>query len=340
MGSVKWEAGRARTVLAADVGGTKTTIGIVSGPPWDLPAAATIRVENDRHDSFEDLLAGVLDDAGRPALDVACVAAAGPVMANEIRLTNRDWTLRADAIGGATGAREVRLLNDLEATALGGLRVPPERTRVVQAGTPPPGGGHVVTIAPGTGLGEAILCWDGMHHHPVASEGGHVDFAPRDEVQMRLLGWLAARHGHVSYERIVSGPGLVAVHEFLREMGAAEESPAVRTALEAGDGAAAISGAALAGTCPLAVATLDLFVRVLGAKAGNLALQALAFGGVLVAGGITGHVHEALMDGRFLDAFLDKGRHRRLLERMPVRLVLDPDAAWLGAASFAARFAH
>jgi glucokinase len=167
-----------------------------------------------------------------------------------------------------------------------------------------------------------------------------VDFAPRGEVQTRLLAWLAARHGHVSYERVLSGPGLVALYEFLRESGAAEESPALRKASSGADPAAAISHAALAGSDPLSGAALDVFVRVLGAKAGNLALQAVAFGGVLVAGGITSHIAPALADGRFLDAFLDKGRHRSLLERMPVSLVLDADAAWLGAASFGIRLAH
>lgn len=338
MGAVNRSA--TRTVLAADVGATKTTIGIVTGPPWDLTGARPARVENAGSHGFEDVIRRALADAGGSAVDVACVAAAGPVIGSEVSLTNLDWTLRADAIGLATGARRVRLLNDLEATALGALVVGPERIRVIQRGAPPPGGGHVVAIAPGTGLGEAILCWDGVYHHPVASEGGHVDFAPRGELQARLLAWLGARHGHVSYERILSGPGLVAVYEFLRETGAAAESPALRDALAGGDPAPAITRAALGASDPLAALALDVFVRVLGAKAGNLALQAVAFGGVLVAGGITSHVAAALADGRFLDAFLDKGRHRALLGRMPVSLVLDPDAAWLGAASFGVRLAH
>jgi glucokinase len=325
--------------VAADVGGTKTTIGVVTGPPWDLGGARPHRAENARHESFGDLLAWALAEAGTPPVDVACIAVAGPVIDGAVSMTNLDWVVRADAIERATGARRVRLLNDLEATALGGLVVPAERTRVLQAGAAPAGGGHVVAIAPGTGLGEAILCWDGAAHLPVASEGGHVDFAPRGDLQTRLLGWLAARHGHVSYERILSGPGLVALHEFLREADGARESPEVHD-LAGADPAAAISRAALEGSDPLCVAALDLFVRILGAKAGNLALEAIAFGGVLVAGGIPGQIVPALTDGRFLEAFLDKGRHRHLLERMPVTLVLEPDAAWLGAATFGIRLAQ
>lgn len=340
MGAVNQTTTPGRIVLAADVGATKTMIGIVSGPPWDVVAATPRRAENARFRSFEDLLVWALDAAGRPRIDVACIAAAGPVVGQTVSMTNLDWTLDAAAIERASGARRTRLLNDLEATALGALVVPPDKLRVLQRGAPPERGGHVVTIAPGTGLGEAILCWDGTVHHPVASEGGHVDFAPRGELQTKLLAWLAARHGHVSYERILSGPGLAAVYEFLRETGVAPEAPALRAALAAGDPAAVISGAALDHSDPLCEAALDVFVRVLGAKAGNLALEALAFGGVFVAGGITAHVAPALADGRFLEAFRDKGRHRTLLERMPVSLVLEPNAAWLGAAAFGARFAQ
>jgi len=340
VGAVNRNDGRARRVLVADVGGTKTTIGVVTGPPWDLAGAHPVRAENSRHDSLEALVAWALADSGDPDVDVACVAVAGPVIGREVSMTNLDWVVRADAIERATGARHARLLNDLEATALGGLVVPAERKRVLQVGSPPPGGGHVVAIAPGTGLGEAILCWDGSTHYPVASEGGHVDFAPRGDVQTDLLAWLGARHGHVSYERILSGPGLVALYEFLLETGASPESPVLRDALAGPEPAATISRAALAESDPLCVAALDLFVRILGAKAGNLALEAVAFGGVLVAGGIPYHIAPALTDGRFLDAFLDKGRHRSLLARMPVSLVLDPDAAWLGAAAFGIRLAH
>lgn len=325
--------------MAADVGGTKTAIGLLSGPPWSLDATRARRLENAGYRDFDDLLGHVVRDSqARP--DVVCIAAAGPVMDGRVSMTNLSWNLDAERIADVTGARAVRLLNDLEATALGCLAVPDEARQTIQAGDPPSDGRHVVTIAPGTGLGEAILCWDGEHHHPVASEGGHVDFAPLGKLQSRLLEWLAARHGHVSYERVLSGPGLASLYEFLRETGAAPESDRVRAAITAGDAPAVISREALHGDDALCRATLDVFVRVLGAKAGNLALQALAFGGVFVAGGITAHIAPALADGRFQSAFLDKGRHRHVLERMPVTLILDPDTAWLGAASFAARLAH
>jgi glucokinase len=340
VGAVNQIANADRTVLAADVGATKTTIGVISGPPWNVTAATPLRAENARYRSFEDLLVWALDAAGRPRIDVACIAAAGPVLGQTISMTNLAWRLDAEAVARVSGAPRARLLNDLEATALGALVVSPDEIRVLQRGAPPEHGGHVVTIAPGTGLGEAILCWDGTVHHPVASEGGHVDFAPRGELQTKLLGWLAARHGHVSYERILSGPGIVAVYEFLRETGVAAEAPALRTALAAADPAAVISRAALDQNDPLCEATLDVFVRVLGAKAGNLALEAVAFGGVFVAGGVTAHLAPALADGRFLEAFRDKGRHRTLLERMPVSLVLEPNAAWLGAAAFGVRLAQ
>jgi glucokinase len=188
-------------------------------------------------------------------------------------------------------------------------------------------------LAPGTGLGEATLCWDGKRHHPVASEGGHVDFAPIGPEQVALLGYLNDRYEHVSYERVLSGPGLVSIYAFLRDTGRAEACPAVERTIS--EPAAAISAAALTGAAPICVHALDLFVRILGAKAGNLALQSMASGGVFVAGGIVPKILPALVDGRVREAFLAKGRHRRLLERMPLQVALEPRASFLGALRFA-----
>ena len=191
-------------------------------------------------------------------------------------------------------------------------------------------------IAPGTGLGEAGLFWDGTRHHVFACEGGHADFGPQGDLQIELLRFLQARFGHVSYERILSGPGLVNVYEFLRESGCGKESAEFADALQNGDPAAAISRAALDGTQPLAEKALDLWIAVYGAEAGNLALKVMATGGLFLAGGISPKVLAKLTGPVFMQAFLAKGRLRPLVEEIPVQVVTNEKAGLLGAARCAA----
>jgi glucokinase len=319
-------------ILAGDVGGTKTVLGLAT----NVGGAPRVDREeifgNDEYPSFDDLLDDFLAGS-RPVIDVACLAVAGPVLDGRVSMTNLPWEIEARALGKKLGAAHAHILNDLEATALAMLDLPPDALHQIQAGTTERGRGHVVVLAPGTGLGEAMLYWDGAHHHPVASEGGHADFAPIGPEQAALLAYLADRYEHVSYERVLSGPGLVSIYEFLRDTGRAASCPAVERTIS--EPAAAISTAALNGSAPICTRALDLFVRILGAKAGNLALQAVATGGVFVAGGIAPKILPVLGDGRVREAFVAKGRHRRLLDRIPFHVALEPRASFLGAARFA-----
>ncbi|MBI3029418.1 MAG: glucokinase, partial [Candidatus Rokubacteria bacterium] len=219
------------------------------------------------------------------------------------------------------------------AAAYGVLALPPRDLERIQRGKARKG--NMVLIAAGTGLGEAVLFWDGSRHRVVPSEGGHADFAPRSDLEMELLRFLQKEFGHVSYERVLSGPGLHNIYRFLRDTGYAPEPPWLADRLGTGDPAAIISEVALAGGHPLCVAALDLFVSVYGSEAGNLALKALAVGGVFVGGGIAPKIRAKLTDGVFLAAFADKGRYRDLMASMPVRLVLNPRAPLLGAARVA-----
>jgi glucokinase len=196
--------------------------------------------------------------------------------------------------------------------------------------------GNQAVIAPGTGLGEAGMFWDGTRHRVFACEGGHADFGPQGDLQIELLRFLKARFGHVSYERILSGPGLVNVYEFLRESGCGKESAAFAAALKQGDPAAVISRAALEGNESLAVKALDLWITVYGAEAANLALKVMATGGLFLAGGITPKILAKLTGPLFMKSFLEKGRLRSLLEAIPVQVVTNEKAGLLGAARCAA----
>jgi glucokinase len=191
-------------------------------------------------------------------------------------------------------------------------------------------------IAPGTGLGEAGLYWNGSQHEVFACEGGHADFAPRGNLQMELLQSLESRYGHVSYERVLSGPGLVNVYEFLRGKGYGDEPAGFAAQLEQGDAAAVISYAALDGSNRLAEQALDLWISVYGAEAGNLALKAMATGGIFLSGGITPKILPKLSGPLFMRAFLEKGRLRSLLETIPVQVITNDKAGLLGAARCAA----
>jgi glucokinase len=196
--------------------------------------------------------------------------------------------------------------------------------------------GNQAVIAPGTGLGEAGMFWDGNRHQVFACEGGHTDFAPQGELQIELLRFLKARYGHVSYERIVSGPGLVNVYEFLRDCGHGNGSAEIVAALHTDEAAAAISRAALAATCPVAEKALDLWISVYGAEASNLALKVMATGGLFLAGGISPKILARLKGPLFMEAFLDKGRMRPLMQSIPVQVVTNDKAGLLGAARCAA----
>jgi len=330
-------------ILAGDVGGTKIALGLYRRAGDGVKRQRSETFASEDFGGLAEVVTAFLRHAEVHAGDVesACFGVAGPVIDNATRTPNLAWEIDGDTVAADTGLPRVLLINDLRANAEGMLALRPERLATLQEGEPDPGG-NAVLIAAGTGLGMALLprvpSGDPAGRLvPVATEGGHQDFAPRNEREFALQRSLAGRYGRVSVERVVSGPGLVAIYHHLREAGEAPEDPEVGDRIERTDPGSAISHAAIEDGDPLAAAALDLFIAAYGAAAGNLALVGFATAGVYLGGGIAPKVLTRLQDGPFLDAFRDKGRFRELVERMPVRVILDPRAALLGAARVAAR---
>ena len=320
-------------ILAGDVGGTKTILAAFEPDRRD-PVLEETYASRD-HASLDQILESFLD-RHRPWVEQACLGIAGPVRNGRSHATNLPWVVNADALARRLGTRETYLINDLEASAWGIPALGPEDLVTLNAGSPE-ASGNAAIIAAGTGCGEAGLFWDGRAHRPFATEGGHTDFAPRDELEMALLRYLLARHERVSYERLVSGPGLVTLYEFLRDSGHGQEPPGLSEALRRGDGGRAISEAARQGQSPLCEKALDLFMSIYGAEAGNLALKHLSSAGLYVGGGIAPKNLWKIRDGTFMKAFTAKGRMRPILEAMPVKVILNQRTALFGAARCAAR---
>jgi glucokinase len=270
------------------------------------------------------------------AIDAACFGIAGPVVDGKVKTPNLPWVVDTGESRQALKLDSVTLLNDLEAGAYGILTLENDEFDTLNEGTVRQSGNKAL-IAAGTGLGQAILYDDGRHFHPLASEGGHGDFAPRNELEIELLRHLIGRFGHVSYERVVSGPGLFNIYRFLKEVRGLEEPSWLTEQLSAADDPnVVISKAALANEAEICVEALDLFVSVYGAEAGNLALRAKSVGGLYVGGGIAPKILEKLKDGTFMRAFVAKGRYTDLMATIPVRVVLNEQAALRGAAYYAA----
>jgi len=249
--------------------------------------------------------------------------------------TNLPWEVHERRLTAAAHA-PTRLINDLEAAGHGVLTLAPEQFLTLQAGVPKPGA-NMALIAAGTGLGQALLIAEGQDYRVIASEGGHADFAPHDEVDVDLLRFLRAEFGHVSWERVVSGPGLHNIYRFL-QMRAGHAAPEwLRERLQREDPSAVVGEVGLQGRDPVCVEALDRFVTLYGAQAGNLALASLALAGVVLAGGIAPKIRSKLGKGRFMQAFLGKGRLDALLSQIPVRVVLDERAPLWGAARVATR---
>jgi glucokinase len=320
-------------ILCADVGGTKTKLALFR--PDDLLEAVWLQTYASAEVDDLGTLVEALVARERWTIDAASLGVAGPVIGTRVETTNLPWRIDAQALGASLGGVPVFLLNDLEALAYG-IPALPARALVTLNPGQSVDKGAIAVIAAGTGLGQAGLVWDGRRWLALASEGGHADFAPRSDREVALLRYLLRRWDHVSWERLVSGPGLVHILEFLRDV---EDEPVpapLADAIATGDPAAAITAAALAGGVSIATMALDLFVRLYGAEAGNLALKLKAMGGVYVGGGIAPKILPKLVDGAFRDAFLAKGRFRDLLEAIPLRVILDDDTALYGAARYAA----
>ena len=324
-------------ILAGDVGGTKTALALFERAPAGLQPVREAIMPSRAFDSLESAIGRFLADGPSVVIDAACVGVAGPVVGGRTTATNLAWEIDERALAAAIPAKRARLVNDLEAAGHGVLELPESAFAVLQAGAPK--NDTLALIAAGTGLGQALIVRDGARRRVIASEGGHVDFAPRTELEDALLVFLRGELGRVSYERVLSGPGLWNIYRFLRATGIAPETAAVAAEITAGDPSAVITAHGLAGTDALCRQTLDVFVAVYGAEAGNLALKALALGGVIVGGGIAPRILPRLAAGGFLRAFHDKGRLGPLMTDIPVRVALDPWAPVVGAAVIAGELA-
>jgi glucokinase len=320
-------------ILAGDIGGTKTNLGLFETVEGALALHAQQSYPSREHVGLEAIVNKFLE--GRDArVRAACFGVAGPIVEGQVVTPNLPWVVSAASLARTLGLGAVALINDLEATAHGTAALKADEFFTLNEGIAM--AGNAALVAAGTGMGVAGLFWDGRRHVPSASEGGHIDFAPRNLMESELLKYMHTKHSRVSVERIVSGPGLFNVYEFLRHSGYAVESAAVAARFASEDPSSVISKAALAGECRMCAQALDLFVAVYGAFAGNVALVLKAIGGVYIGGGIAPKILEKLKDGTFIGAFMEKGRMSSLVATIPVRVILNDKTALLGAARVAA----
>jgi glucokinase len=354
-----------RMIVAGDIGGTKTHLALFD---WKKDRVDPIRLESFHsadYTSLEDMLTEFLvppkppspidefaTEKGNaaepepepptekpPKIDAACFGIAGPVIQNRCQTTNLPWVVDGATLAKQFDIPRVKLLNDLEAMAHGILLLRPDEVEILNAGTPPPHNQALALIAAGTGLGESILFWNGSRYQPMPSEGGHADFAPNNDNEIELLRHLRSNYLHVSYERVLSGPGLHAIYDYVRDS-KKNEPTWLSEQIKAGDPAAVIAEAGLKGQADIAKQALDLFASIYGAEAGNLALKAMTLNGVYLGGGIAPKLLAKLKDGTFMKAFTNKGRYTRLMSSIPVKVVMNQQTALLGAASVAAALSH
>ncbi|MGB0910265.1 MAG: glucokinase [Nitrospirales bacterium] len=351
-------------ILAGDIGATKTLLALFD---WKDERVEPIREDSfwsQDYESLEDIITEFLEDdsssspseleeddeeseevspsAGlsaediRASLTAACFGVPGVVLNNTCKTTNLPWVIKGEKLCEHLDVKHVLLLNDLEATAHGLLVLRSDELESLTPDVPVKEVGTRSLLAAGSGLGEATLFWDGARHHICPSEGGHADFAPNSDMEIELLRYLRTSYLHVSYERVLSGPGLHTIYQFLRDTKKNEQTWFAET-LPTGDPSALIAEAALAGKPDICVEALNLFVSIYGAEAGNMTLNTLSLGGVYLGGGIAPKILPMLRQGAFMKSFLAKGRYKRLMSTIPVNVILNPQAGLLGAASMAAQ---
>ncbi len=349
-------------ILAGDIGGTKTYLALYDWKEDRVEPAREEKFFNADFESFEEILSEFLAPPDEPSddfemeddpdeessseppaepldetIDAACFGVAGPVVDNRCRATNLPWVIDGNTLTTHLNSQKVQLLNDVEALGHGILLLNPDETELING--QPLDNETKVLIAPGTGLGEGILFWDGTRYHPMPSEGGHASFAPTSDLEIDLLRYIRTSFLHVSVERVLSGEGLYMIYQFFRDV-KKNEPTWFAELLPNGDPPALITEAALKGKPDICVQSLELFVSILAAESSNLALKALARGGVYLGGGIVPQILPRLKEKRFTQSFIAKGRFKRLLSTLPVHVILNDQAALLGAASVAARMAH
>lgn len=322
-------------LLAGDVGGTKTVLALISRDRGVRQPVREITYPSDDYDSLESIISAFLQDIDIDLVTGATFGVAGPVIEDQAIITNLPWVVDAAAIRRAFDLDVVHLLNDLESIANSVPYLEQSDLFTLNEGVPETAGA-IAVIAPGTGLGEAFLTWDGRRYRAHPSEGGHASFAPNTPEQRELLAYLQARFDHVSYERVCSGSGIPNIYSFLRDSGRFDEPAWLRQELaRADDPTPIIAAAADAQRAEIAIATMNLFVEILAGEASNMALKVLATGGVFLGGGIPPKILPRLKESTFMDTFDNKGRFSELMAGLPVYVILNPRAALFGAAHYA-----
>lgn len=321
--------------LAGDVGGTKTILALFETECDEVKCLKKKQFFSADYPTFTELLASFLTDAGCAQITAVCIGVAGVVVGGRCETTNLPWVLSSKEIGERVNSQNVWLLNDLEATAWGLLDLP-EQSLVELNPDAQTQQGNIAVVAAGTGLGEAIIAWDGSTHLVLASEGGHVDFAPTNEQEIALLRYMREKYPeHISCERLISGEGLVNIYNFLKHINSAPVNPETEQYMIGRDHAAVIGEAGVAGSDALCVEALKLFCKLYGSESGNLALKCLPYGGVYLAGGIGAKILPVLQQGDFMRGFLAKGRCEPVLQKISVKVCTNPEVALLGALSYA-----
>jgi len=324
-------------LIAGDIGGTKTDLALFSSEAGPLVPLAQTKVHSADYPNLQSIVKDFLANEKRP-VDQACFAVAGPVIGGSVKTTNLPWVIEESSLAEELNMnrQSVHLINDLEAIAYAVPILRPSDVVTINSGEPIPKGA-IGVIAPGTGLGESFLTWDGSRYLPHSSEGGHADFAPTDKRQIRLLEYMLTKFDHVSFEHVCSGIGIPNIYGYLREVEQIQEEPEVTALIGAAqDRTAAIVSHAFGGDAnrsQLCAATIDMFVSILAAEAANVAVKVLATGGMYVAGGVAVHTLQALKQPAFMQSFRRKGRFADLMSRIPIHVVVSP-AGLAGAAAF------
>jgi len=320
-------------ILAGDIGGTKTVLVLYDESVEPFQAVREAVFKSRDFPQFDQILHQFLGDSNPVKIRAICLGVAGPIQDGQCKTTNLPWLLSEKDLAKDFGAEKVRLLNDLTAAAYGILFLKENEKVTLNEGSSSKG--NIAVIAAGTGLGEAMLYLHGQVYLPMASEGGHADFAPQSDQEVALLRYLQKEYPHVSYERILSGPGLYNIYRFLRDSGFAKEPEWLVEKFTQGDKSAVVGEMGLTKKDPLCVEALSLFASIYGAEAGNLALKFFSVGGVFVGGGIAPKLLSKLQDGAFMRGFTEKGRYTSLMRTIPVHVVQNSRAPLIGAAQYA-----
>jgi glucokinase len=317
-------------ILAGDIGGTNTRLALFQVIEGRASPVVEQKYPSRDYKSLNEIVRQFISSNNQP-IERACFGIAGPVKSGRSEVPNLAWVVEADKLANELGLGHVGLINDLEANGYGVAVLGADDFQVLNEGEPD-SAGNAAIISAGTGLGEAGFYWDGLDHRPFATEGGHTDFSPRNDLEMELLKYLLTQFNRVSYERALSGPGLLNIYKFLRDTGRGEEPDWLAAEMREHDASATISKAALEGRSALCEQALEMFVSFYGAEAGNLALKVMATAGVFVGGGIAPKIIKKLKDTTFMDAFTAKGRLTRMMKAIPVKVILNDKTALLGAA--------